>query len=164
MAQQRIVHGAMIEAVTPDEIVKLIPRPQDINRIRATQQVQMDTTGSGRDEVYKVPTGMEFAARRVSMYLTINDPTTGAVTLSGAGKGVAYMRSGQFIEWAQPQYGAAIQVPGVQTWGSEQGPYLRNAEVFEVFAIGFAASAILTVVLEGILRRPGTEMNGHAES
>lgn len=157
MAQQRIMHGATLDFITPDELVRLIPRPPEISRIRATQQVQLDGTGGGRDEVYKVPTGYEFAARRVSMYATVNDPTTGAIALSGAGKGVAYLRSGAFIEWAQPQYASAVQVPGVQTWGAEQGPYLRNAEVFEVLAIGLTASIILTVVLEGLLKRPGVE-------
>lgn len=157
MAQQRIMHGAMVDFVTPDEVLSLIPRPPEVTRIRATQQVQLGAQGNGQDEVYKVPTGYEFGARRVSMYLSVGDPTTGAVALTGAGKGVAYLRSGTFIEWAQPQYGSAVQIPGVQTWGSEQGPYLRNAEVFEVLAVGLTASAILTVVLEGILRRPGTE-------
>jgi hypothetical protein len=155
MAQQRVMHGAVLDMVTPDEMAQLIPRPPEVTRIRATTQVQLDATGNGRDDVYKVPTGYEFAGRRVSMYLVINDPTTGAVPLTGAGKGVAYLRSGAFIEWGQPAYGGTVQVPGVQTWGSEQGPYLRNAEVFQVNALGLTASSILTVILEGLLRRPG---------
>lgn len=157
MAQQRIMHGAVVDFVTPDEIVNLIPRPPEVNRIRATQQVQLNAAGAGQDEVYKVPTGFEFGARRLTAYVTVNDPTTGAIALAGAGKGLAILRSGAFVEWAQPQYGSAVQVPGVQTWGSEQGPYLRNAEVFEVLAVGLTANAILTIVLEGMLRRPGVE-------
>jgi len=160
MAQQRMMHGAVLDFVTPDEIAALIPRPEQVSRVRATAQVQLNAAGNGTDEVYKVPSGYEFGARRVSMYLVGGggaDPTTGAVALTGAGKGVAYLRSGQFIEWGQPQYGSTVQVPGVQTWGSEQGPYLRNAEVFEVLALGLTASGILTVILEGLLKRPSTE-------
>lgn len=154
MAQQRIMHGATVDFVTPDEIYKLIPRPPEFTRIRVTSQVTLNAAGNGQVEVYKVPSGYEFAARRVSMYLSITDPTTGAVALNAAGKGVAYQRSGAFIEWGQPQYGSAVQIPGVQTWGREQGPYLRNAEVFEVAALGLTASVVLTVVLEGLLHRP----------
>jgi len=152
------MHGAVLDFVTPDEIVKLIPRPAQITRIRQTAQVALNAQGSGQDEVYAVPVGYEFAARRVSMYLSLADPVTGAVVFA-AGKAVAYLRSGAFIEWAQPQFGTSYQVPGVQTWGTEQGPYLRNAEVFEVSAFGLTASAILTVTLEGLLRRPGPEEN-----
>jgi len=163
MAQQRIMHGATVDFVTPDELMKLIPRPPEVSRIRATAQVQLNAAGNGQDEVYKVPTGYEFAARRVTAYITVSDPTTGAVALTGAGKGLAYLRSGAFIEWAQPQYGGTVQVPGVQTWGREQGPYLRNAEVFEVMALGLTASTILTVILEGLLHRPGVnDNNGYA--
>jgi hypothetical protein len=155
MAKQRIMHGAVLDIVTPDEVVKLIPRPPEVSRIRATQQVALNLAGGGQDEVYKVPAGFEFGARRVTAYLSVTDPTTGAVQLTGAGKGLAYLRSGAFIEWGQPAYGGTVQVPGVQTWGAEQGPYLRNGEVFEVMAFGLTGSAILTVVLEGLLRRPG---------
>jgi hypothetical protein len=155
--KQRIMHGATLDFVTPDEMARAIPRPAQVTRIRASAQVVLNASGNGQDEVYKVPTGYEFAARRVSMNLSgITDPSTGQVALS-AGKNVAYLRSGTLIEFAQPQYGAAVQVPGVQTWGAEQGPYLRNAEVFEVLATGLTASAILTVVLEGLLRLPSTE-------
>jgi hypothetical protein len=155
------MHGAVLDIVTPDEIVRLIPRPEQITRIRATTQVTLNATGAGQDDVYKVPAGYEFAARRVTMYTSIADPVTGAVIFA-AGKAVAYLRSGAFIEWAQPQFGNSYQVPGVQTWGSEQGPYLRNSEVFQVQAFGLTASAILTVILEGLLRRPPVD-DGNAK-
>ena len=98
--------------------------------------------------------------------ITLNVPSFGAgntneaATIHGytqapaGGKTVEYLRSGTRIEWAQPQYGAAVQVPGVQTWGTEQGPYIRNGEVFEVRARGLTANATLDVTVEGILRRP----------
>jgi len=156
MARQRIMHGAVLDFVTPDEVLRLIPRPEQVTRIRVTTQVQLDASGNGRDDVYKVPTGYEFGSRRVTMYTTATDPVTGAVIFA-AGKAVAYLRSGAFIEWAQTQFGNSYQVPGVQTWGSEQGPYLRNAEVFQVQAFGLTASGLLTVILEGLLRRPGMD-------
>ena len=40
---------------------------------------------------------------------------------------------------------------------------LRNAEVFEVMALGLTASTILTIILEGLLHRPGVnDNNGYA--
>lgn len=161
--EQRIVHGATIDALTPDELVSLIPRPAQYTRIRATETVQLDATGSGDDEVYKVPIGYQFAARRISLNIGgATDPSTGNVALNVAGKFVAYVRSGQFIEYGQPQYGAAVQIPGVQTWGDQQGPYLENGEVFGVIAKGLTASVNLLVILEGILYRPSTERRNHA--
>ena len=156
--QQRMVHGAMLDFATPDEIYHLIPRPEQVTRIRAGETIQLDANGAGRDEVYKVPLGYEFAARRVSVTLSgVSDPSSGNVVLNVAGKWIAYLRSQQFIEFGQPQYGAAIQVPGIQTWGDQQGPYLRNGEYFEVQAAGLTANAALIVLLEGLLVRPSTE-------
>lgn len=159
----RIVPGAEIDIPTADEIVKLIPRPLQVTRIRAAASVLLGATGAGDDEVYKVPAGMELAVRRVVITLTgnvPNDPNTGNVLLNAAGKFVAYMRSGQLIEYGQPAYGAAIQVPGVQTWGDQQGPYLRNGEVFGVVAAGLTANTSLSVYVEGLLYRPSTVSEG----
>ena len=157
--KQRIIHGAEIDFVTPDEIVKLIPRPKEETRIRVIETIQLDANGSGTDEVYKVPAGYEFRARRVMLNIGgATDPSTGNVPLNVAGKFVAYLRSGNLIEYAVPvSPNAAPQVPGAQNWGSEQGPYLRNGEVFEVQAKGLTANAILTVALEGILTRPAVD-------
>lgn len=97
--------------------------------------------------------------------ITVSVPSFGAgntneaVTAHGyqlaaaSGKYVAYLRSGSLIEYGQPQYGPAFQIPGVQTWGSEQGPYLQNKEVFEVQAVGLTPGGQLNVYMEGILRR-----------
>jgi hypothetical protein len=161
--KQRIVHGAMMDFATPDDIVRLIPRPPQLTRVRAPGSVQLSATGAGDDEIYKVPMGYSFAVRRVVLTLTGNvpsDPNTGNVALNAAGKFVAYMRSGQLIEYGQPQYGAAIQVPGVQTWGEQQGPYLQNGEVFGVVAAGLTANASLNVYVEGLLFRPATDREG----
>ena len=153
--RQRVVHGTMIDALTPDEFVKLVPRPAQTSRVRAPQTVALDATGSGVDVIYKVPMGYELYVRRVSVTLnTVTDPSAAPVFLNVAGHFMVYQRSGMFIEYAQPQYATQTQVPGIQTWGDQQGPYLRNGETFEVKAVGLTANAQLDVTLEGILRRP----------
>lgn len=157
--KQILKPGRPIDIATPDEIAALISRPSQVTRIRAPQTVQLNANGNGSDEVYKVPAGYEFEVRRVVLVLTgnvPNDPNTGNVLLNAAGKFVAYMRSDQLIEYGQPAYGGAIQVPGSQTWGDEQGPYLRNGEVFGVYANGLTAGGQLNVYMEGLLKRPGT--------
>lgn len=163
--QQRIIHGATVDFVTPDEIARILPQPPQRTRIRVPGTVQLDATGAGRDDLYKVPVGYGFELRRVVLTLTGNiqaDPNTGNVLLNAAGKFVAYLRSGSLIEYGQPQYGAAVQVPGVQHWGSEEGPYLRNGEVLQVQAAGLTANVVLGIYAEGILERPGYgEGNGH---
>lgn len=153
MAKQRMVHGAIIDFATPDEVYSMIPRPTRRTRIRAGETLVLDATGSGIIAVYKVPSGGEFEARRVMLNLeSAADPSTGNVPLNVAGKFVKYLRSGTLIEYASPSGPNAIpQVPGVQTWSREQGPYLRNGEVFQVQALGLTASVILTIMLEGIL-------------
>lgn len=165
--QQRVYHGAMIDAVTPDEMVKmfLTDRRSRWERVRAPASLPLNASGAGGGDIYKCPTGMEFAARRVVFTLTgtvPSDPNTGNVLLTAAGKYIAYMRGGyqgELIEYAQPQYGAAVQVPGVQTWGEQQGPYIRNGEVFAVLVAGLTANLVLNVYLEGLLRpyHPDTE-------
>lgn len=277
--KQTVQLGKPLDFLTQDELVKLLPRPQEVTRIRATATVALDATGSGVDEVYKCPMGHEFAARRVTLDISGSpDPSTGNVPLGGStttqtdvdnsasgaataltatlpgaagattyitgfevtgtgataasviaitvtgvsggtktyelaipagattpvtplmvefsrpipasglntaiavnvpsfgagntnaavtahgfqqvvssavGKFVAYLRSGTRIEYAVPQSpNATPQVPGVQTWSREQGPYLRNAEVFEVQAKGLTANGFLSVILEGLLTRP----------
>lgn len=150
--RQMVRPGGYIEAVTPDEMFRLIPRPRDYERMRVPGSVLLNASGAGDDEIYKVPIGMEFAARRVVLTLAGNVPVapSGAVPISATAF-VAYTRSGQLIEYGQPQYGAAYQVPGVQTWGDQQGPYLRNGEVFGVVAGGLTANTVLNVYLEGLL-------------
>lgn len=99
--------------------------------------------------------------------ITVNVPSFGAGNTNAAvsaqgfwtvtsGKTVEYLRGvgGTRIEWGQPQYGPAVQVPGVQTWGDEQGPYIRNGETFAVRARGLTANVTLDVTVEGILRKP----------
>jgi hypothetical protein len=156
--RQTVTPGGTIEALTPDEAAELLQANyrQDVEeRVRAAGTIALDVNGNGTEEVYNPPVGFEFEARRISLDLsTSTDPATGNVTLNAAGKTVEYLRSGTRIEWGQPAYGAAVQVPGVQSWGDEQGPYIRNGEVFEVRVRGLTASATLDVTVEGILRRP----------
>ena len=159
MATQRIAHGATIETATPSEvaeIVNAVRQPERKLRVRAAATVQLNAAGVGEDDVYKVPLGMEFAVRRVFLNITgASDPSTGNVPLNVAGKYVAYLRSGALIEYAVPiSPNVAPQVPGTQTWGDQQGPYLRNGEVFQVVTLGLTANAVLDVQIEGILSKP----------
>lgn len=156
MAKQRIGPGSVIDTLTPDEFLRMLPRPEEVTRIRVPGQVALDANGNGVITVYEVPAGYEFAGRRLTLDISTTDPVTGAVALNVAGKAIIYRRSGQRIEFGQPAYGPAVQVPGVQTWGDQQGPYLRNKETFEVQAIGLTANVILTATLEGLLRRPSS--------
>jgi hypothetical protein len=152
-------HGAEIDTLTKDEaenILNTIRARDAARRIRATAIVALDANGNGTDEVYAVPVGFEFAARRVTLDLdTASDPNTGNVALNVAGKAVEFLRSGTRVEYAVPISANAIpQIPGVQTWGAEQGPQFVNGEVFEVKARGLTPNAHLSVIVEGILRRP----------
>lgn len=149
-------HGTTLETATPDEVRTIIAEAHKRSapkRVRANAIVLLDASGNGQAEVYTIPVGFQFEARRVFLDLdTASDPSTGNVALNVAGKAVDYLRSGTRIEYAVP-FGpnAASQIPGVQTWGSEQGPYFRNGEVFEVRARGLTANARLSVTVEGIL-------------
>jgi len=157
--KQTIKHGVQIDALTPEEAQRMLAanakRETSNSRMRATQSIKLDGNGNGRDEVMVIPPGFEFSARRVTVDLdTATDPSTGNVPLNVAGKSVEYLRSGTRIEYAAPvSPNAVAQVPGVQTWGAEQGPYLRNGEVFEVRVTGLTPNSILSVILEGIMRR-----------
>lgn len=154
MARVKIVHGAVVDIPTPDEIVRRIPRPPRKTRMRVPESILLNAAGSGVVDIYKVPTGAEFEARRVVFTLTgsaPNDPNTGNVALNVAGKWIAYLRGGSLIEYAAPLYGNAVQVPGSQSWGDEQGPYLRNGEIFSIQANGLTANTVLNIYLEGIL-------------
>lgn len=154
--------GYPVDFLTPDEFVRLQARERQQSRVRSASTLQLDANGNGVNIAFEVEAGYEFEARRIVLTLTGNipsDPNTGAVALNAAGKFVAYLRSGSLIEYGQPQYGATIQVPGIQTWSREQGPYLRNQEVFQVQANGLTANGVLNVYLEGILVRPGYKDN-----
>lgn len=152
--RQKIMPGGVVDFVTPDELVAMIPRPRQVTRIRETAQVQLSAAGAGTCEVYTIPTGYSFEAHRVTLELTAATPNSGQILLSAAGVVVAYQRSGTLIEYALTQGPNGYQIPGIQTWSHRQGPYLRNKETFEVAAQGLTDSAILTVVLEGELIRP----------
>lgn len=157
-------HGAEIDTLTQAEAAHLLKQTRERDatvRIRATAIIALDAGGNGTDEVYNVPVGFEFAARRVTLDLdTAPDPSTGNVPLNVAGKAVEFLRSGTRVEYAVPISPNAVpQIPGVQTWGSEQGPQFVNGEVFEVKARGLTANAHLSVILEGILRRPVSHPN-----
>jgi hypothetical protein len=156
--KQRVIAGGHIDALTTDEFVKLFPRHEQLSHVRAAETGLLNGSGYVSIDVYKVPMGMEFGARRVTIVMnTATDPSTGEVALNVSGKYVVYQRSGQFIEYGMPAYGSSIQVPGLETWGDQQGPTLRNGEVFQVVAYGLTAGSQLTATVEGLLKRPSTE-------
>lgn len=156
--RMKIEHGAMLDIATPDEIARMLAAStramldeSKVQMVRTAQVVQLDANGNGQVEVYKVPMGMEFALRRVSLGITsVSDPSTGAISINAAGKYIEYLRAGTRIDYGQPSYGAAFQVPGAETWGDQQGPFLKNGEVFEVRATGLTANATLIVGIVGI--------------
>lgn len=156
--RQILKPGHPVDFLTPAEAEAMLPPlPHQVTRIRAPQTIQLDASGNGIDNVYEVPIGYEFALRRIVLTLTGNapsDPTVGAVAMA-AGHWVAYLRSGSLIEYAMPQWTTLYQVPGVQTWGDQQGPYLRNGEVLQVQAAGLTTSGVLNAYAEGLLVRPG---------
>lgn len=128
-------------------------------RVRATAIVQLDAAGNGQDEIYTVPIGFEFEARRVTLDLdTATDPSTGNVALNVAGRAVEILRSGTRVEYAAPlSPNGVAQVPGIQTWGAEQGPYVSNGEVVEIRARGLTPNSRLTATIEGVQKRPYTK-------
>lgn len=87
--EQRIVHGAKIDVLTPDEFVNIIGRRgREVTRVRAPESVQLDANGNGQVDVYKVPNFMEFGARRVTLQLGGDDPFTNSIPLNGDGSQV----------------------------------------------------------------------------
>jgi len=150
--------GGTLDVLTPDEFVQLIPRPEQKSQVRATATIALNAAGAGSADVYKVPTGYELIVHRFDAYIgagspPLPGPVTGAVALN-AGAYIAYLRSGILIAYAMPVYGPTLQVPGEQSWGEWQGPYLRNGEVFQVAAAGLTANVGLTVMIQGSLRLP----------
>lgn len=155
---QRIIHGKEINFVTPDEIVKLIPRPEQKTRIRADQATALGVSPSVVD-VYHCPAGYSFEARRVFIRLSNDGLTTGAATFTAITDAayLLYLRSGEIICAARPVApNGTFSIPGDESWGEEQGPKVANGEVFQVAAYGLTQGVSLIVHLEGILTRPST--------
>ena len=162
--RQKIIHGAEIDFVTPDEVVKLLARPEASDRVRASQTIALDANGNGTsgqdtDDLYTCPSGMEFELRRISLTISgATGPNDGNIPLNVAGKWLAILRSGTLIEYANPASAAGVpSIPGMQSWAKEQGPYLRNGEALEIQAHGLTANGFVTVWIEGIQKRPSTE-------
>jgi hypothetical protein len=157
MPDVRIMHGAYVHIPSPDEIAVAVNRGPDRLRHRIPASLALDGTGSGKVNIWDIPAGMKFEVRRIMLSLTGNvpsDPNTGNVLLNAAGKFVALLRSDSLIEYLQPTYGAAIQVPGIQTWSREQGPYIANKEVLQLQAAGLTGNLELGIYVEGILEVP----------
>lgn len=158
----RVKPGAEIETTTPGEMADLLAAAMHgaekrtaTQRIRATAVISLSAAGAGEADVYTVPAGWEFEIRRVVLDLDEAGGPNGAgkIALDAVGEAIEYLRSGTRIEYGQPEYGSAVQIPGAQTWGREQGPYLRNDETFSIRASGLTANAHVNATVEGILYR-----------
>lgn len=164
--KQRIGNGAILDAVTSDEMASMLiqEKREVLSRVRAPFTVTLTATGSAVVAVYKVPAAMEFELRRISLFIggltlpTGNTPGTNFILLGGATPatgGIALLRSDVMIEWLAPQGPQGAQLPGVQTWSKQQGPYMRNGEVLQIQVVGalgtLTAGASLAGVAEGVL-------------
>ena len=158
MTKQRVVHGATLDIPSVEDIVTAIGGKQEPQRImiRASASLVLDATGSGVEPVYEVPMGCEFGLRRIEITLgAVVDPVANAVNLSVAGAYAALQRSGTLMEYLAPTGPTGhAAIPGVQSWGDEQGPFLRNGEVLEVRGVGLGAGNSLQIFAQGVLIRP----------
>jgi hypothetical protein len=158
MARQRIIHGAHLEIPTIEDIAAVVGVKEEPRRImiRASASMVMDANGNGVETVYEVPMGSEFGVRRLELTLgAVVDPVGNSVNLSAAGSYVALQRSGTLVEYLAPAGPTGhASIPGVQSWGDEQGPFLRNGEALEIRAVGLGVGASLQVFLQGVLVRP----------
>lgn len=159
-----LIPGAKLDIITRAEFEQLLrqysARQESWRRIRAAESAALDATGAAAIDVYKVPAGDEFEARRVVIDMgDATDAARNSINLGGAGVSVQYLRSGVRIEWALPvSQEGGFKVPGVETWGSQQGPVLKNGEIFQVKALLGAGKAgvTMTVLVEGILTQAGS--------
>lgn len=163
----KLIHGAILDTASRKEVEELLKqyttRQDTRERVRASAVITLDANGVGQDEVYGPPPGWELEIRRVQVDLqSVNETNfpAGSIPLSTAGVSLQYLRSGTRIQWGNPESGAGAggRVPGLETWGAEQGPYLRNGEVFEVRAVLGApvANQVLSIYMEGILTKSGS--------
>lgn len=137
-------------------------------RVRATAAVFTDpATGFAELDVYNVPQGFQFEVRRVFMdgsQVSENGANLNTAGASGsaANSFVRYQRSGTLIEYGKPNNIPGLSgfsVPGVQTWGKEEGPKLTGGETFQVrFRMSQASirGQSVTVTVEGILSEVGS--------
>lgn len=157
-----IRHGATLEIPSVGEIAEgmrgLIPEGQAEPKLtvsRPSMVKVLDATGGGTVDVYDVPVGYTFELRRIFLNLdSASAPGVGNVLLNQAAAiYLAYLRSGTVIEYANPASAMGVpSIPGAQSWGDQQGPFLRNGEIFQVQAAGLTANATLAVYAQGILR------------
>lgn len=114
--------------------------------------------------VYKVPTGFRLDINQVQWDLgtfTEADLLNG-IALLGGNSG-SYYRSGIRLAWALPKSPALSlpAIPGIETWGDEEGPQLISGEVFEVHVNihinnPLSVGAPLTITIEGTLTEAGS--------
>lgn len=167
MSQQRVTAGGTLDIPSLDEIANLMLGGPLRQRVVAKQVIQLNNVGNGStgvdtEDLYTVPAGMFFEARRISFNLnTATDPNTGNVALNVTGKYISLLRSGEWMEYANPSSAAGVpSIPGAQSWAKEQGPYLQNQQVFQVACVGLTANASVTVILEGVQTDPNPHREG----
>lgn len=170
--KQKVRAGGELDIPTLEEIRALFYGGPIRDRIIATANIALNAVGNGTsannvEDLYTVPQGMQCEIRRVALTVTgATGPMNGNIPLNVAGVGIAYLRSGTIMEWANPASAAGIpSVPGSQSWSKEQGPYLQNGQSFEVSCFGLAAAAggFLTVTVEGIQTDPRPPREGRKQ-
>lgn len=166
--------GSPIETLTPDEARDIIQqeyRKQVFQHVRAEGTAKMDATGTGQVDAYTCPMGFEFECRRIliegdaGLFWLKALPALGQGGPSQLVNPLEYMRSGEsigiptvsnVIKTAVPQDEVWWLFPHLDTWGDQQGPYIRNGETLSLNLRGLINSANLTiqVTVEGLQRRP----------
>jgi hypothetical protein len=149
--------GGHIDTVTPEELAAMLKPAEQRSKVRTAASFVLDGNGSivggNVGDIYKVPAGAEFYLRRVFFDISgATDPSTGSVALNVAGKYIKYLRSGTMIGYAIPLAPTAVaQVPGVEDWSEQQGPYLANGEKLQISTLGLTANGGLKVEIQGVL-------------
>jgi hypothetical protein len=175
--QHTIVPGMKIESLTADETRDLIRqefRTEVKQRVRAEGTGKADNNGTVTVDVYAVPVGFEFELRRINLACD-GGYSWGKVIPDGGGAGsttivpIEYLRSGEsicraevdkYFDTAAPTEQTWYLFPHVETWGDQQGPYLRNGEILQVAfralnnLISGGVGLNVQVTAEGLLRRP----------
>jgi hypothetical protein len=152
--RQAVIPGGSLEVLTPAEAADLIAagfRENVTTRVRVEGSGVADATGFLSLDLYTVPAGWEFELRRY--VVTIDGFTPGNQFTIGAGGYAYFARSGELILYVLSA-GTTPKFPYQDSFGEEQGPYIRNNETLQFVIIVGPVSTRMQVQAEGILRRP----------
>jgi len=160
--RQKLVPGAELDILTPTEAVELLRamfEDQVHDRVRAEESKVADANGNVVLDVYTVPLGFEFEVRR--FVLTADGITRGTQINFGVGAYGSLSRGDELIGYLGQTGGSSAGVPSEGSYGSEQGPYLRNGETLRLNIAGAAVAALaglgIQCLAEGVLRKPPSE-------